>query len=423
MRKKIRQAISHPLVSGSAITFSGTMIMNLFNYLFNLGMLRLLTHSEYGTLAALISIINIFGIFPITIITVFTKFTASYIGQEREEYIRVLFRKGTVWVGIMGLLLAFIMLFSSGTIADFLKIKEVSLIHLVIIAISFGFIASVASGILQGLLKFITISIISISGAFLKITLGISLVLLGFHVFGAVVAITVSTVLGYVFTLILLQRIFSKMRVLTSEIEHLGKRILHYGAPVFLSSFGMTALLSIDIILVKHFFDDTAAGQYAAVSLIGRSINYAIGPIMFVFFPLIAQKKERKENVFGTLSFAAILISIPSLLLSAIYFMFPGFVVHVFDPGGKYGQIANYLGPFSIFIFFFSLSSLFNSFFLSINKTKISLLSIAALALEVLYIFLFHETISTIITGLIVISFLLFLSFLILYRIEMRREQ
>lgn len=53
------------------------------------------------------------------------------------------------------------------------------------------------------------------------------------------------------------------------------------------------------VFLVKHFFDPVIARQYAAISIIGRSIFYAVSPIAIVMLPLVARKKERGKSLMG----------------------------------------------------------------------------------------------------------------------------
>src|SRR3989344_7192132 len=101
MRKIIGSAIRHPLISCSTIVVVGSMMTSILNYLFNLGMGRLLTISDYGVFASLISIFNIFSVFSSTIIIVFTKFAASFVGQKKEEMIGPLLVKGNILIGTL----------------------------------------------------------------------------------------------------------------------------------------------------------------------------------------------------------------------------------------------------------------------------------------------------------------------------------
>ena len=131
MKKKLHKIIFHPLISGGAIVIIGSLVGNVFNYLFTWSMGRLLTVVEWGIVASLISLFNIFVIFSISITTIFSKFSASLVAKEKNDHIGILLRKGTVYIGIVGLAITLLIIVMSLSIANFLKIEDVLLIDLV----------------------------------------------------------------------------------------------------------------------------------------------------------------------------------------------------------------------------------------------------------------------------------------------------
>lgn len=416
MRKFIRLAIAHPLISGSTIIFVGSMVASVLNYFFNLVMGRFLTVSEYGTFAVLISVFNIFSVFDIALTMVFSKFSASLAGQKKEEKVGSLFIAGSLWVGIFSFILCLLLVFVSPRISDFLNINSTILVLIIIAALFFSFLSTVSGGILQGLLKFYSFSLIRITSSVARLVLGIVFVFLGYKVFGSIMAFFLSSLAAYVFTFYPLRKYIIRKVEDGFTLLSLHKKVYSYAIPVFLSNIGITALVSLDIILVKHYFNSTIAGQYAALSLMGRAIFYFVSPISVVLFPIIAQKKERKEKLTGTLVLSIALISFPAFFLSAFYFMFPKLVLGLFFPKPEYSTLAPLLGPFSIFIAFYTISFLLNHFYLSLNKTRVFLFTLAAAVLEAIIIIIFHNSIGQVVTGLISVSFLLLICLLLYYR-------
>jgi len=413
--KIIKKILKNPLISGSSILVAGSMLANILNYFFNLGAGRFLTPSDYGSLIALLSIFNIFSVLSLTISTVFTKFTSVFVVQKREHEIGSLFVSGSLWVGAISLLICGLIILFSNQISNFLNINFSLLIVITSVALFLSFLSYVGIGIIQGLLKFGFFVFLNIFSSLVRLILGLGLILLGFKVLGAMVAVFMSVILTYVIVLIPLSKYLKKRKVNKLSIPGFKNKLFKYAIPVLLANVGITAFTSMDIILVKHFFDGTSAGQYAALSIMGRSIFYAVAPIAFVLFPLIARKKERKEKLTGTLLLAMLIALVPSICLSVVYFAVPLFVISIFYPGNEYIVLAPYLGPFSIFILLFLLSFILNMFYLSIGKTKIYIFTIVAAISEILFINFFHQSFSQIITGLIVISFLLTISLLLYY--------
>ena len=416
MRDKIILLAKHPLIIGSTFLFAGSLAASLLNYLFNLAMGRLLSVSDYGTFASLISVFTIFSIFSATIIMVFSKFSAVLMARKKEVAIGSLLITGNMWVGAIAIVVSGVLALFSLQIANFLNISSPIYILLTVASIFVSFLTGVAGGILQGLLRFATFSIVNISSSVVKLVLGIILVYFGGKVLGAIVAFLLSILSSYIFSFLALLK-FLKIKTKNKfTLYSLHNKAYAYALPVFLSSIGITAFISLDIILVKHYFNSILAGQYAALSLMGRAIFYVVAPISSVLFPLVAQKKEKKERFTGTLFLSIFLIGFPATVLSFIYFMFPGIILKIFFPAKEYLPLIPYLGPFSIFILFYCFSFLLNSFYLSIGKIRVLFFTISAAIMESFSIYFFHENITQVINGLTIVSFLLLLSLLLYYR-------
>lgn len=416
MKKAIHIVLKHPLISGSTIILVGSMAANILSYFFNLAMGRFLLPSDYGILISLVSIFNIFSVFSITISTVFTKFSAMFVAQKKEQLIGFLFISGTKWVGIISFLIVSLIIIFSFQISGFLNINSPIFVDLIALSLFFSYLWSVGYGILQGILKFAYISYMNIFISFAKLIIGLILVVLGFKVMGAVSAILLATVISCILVLFPLYKFLRMSTNKNFPFKNLRSKLSAYAIPVFLSNIGITAFVTIDIILVKHYFDSTIAGQYAAISTIGRSIFFVIAPIGLVLFPLIAQKKEKKESLSGTVLLSLILVAIPSMLLSLIYFVFPDFVRSIFYPLNEYSVVSKYLGQFSIFILFYVFSYLLSIIYLSIGKIWACAFTIGGSILEIILISLFHKDITQVINVMIISSFLLLISLSLYYR-------
>lgn len=416
MKKHIIWLIKHPLIIGSTLLFVGSIVSSAINYLFNLGMGRLLSVGDYGVFATLVSLFNIFSVFAIALMMVFSKLAATLVAKRKDRYIGSLITIGNLWVGIISFAICGVLIIFSGQIAEFLNIKSQLLIIITVAALLFSLLTSVPQGVLQGLLKFVSFSFVNIASSLFKLLIGIALVLIGFKAEGAIIAFFISSFIGYVFSFVPLITFLKVKAKEKFTLSSLHNEIFSYSIPVFLSNVGIISLISVDIILVKHYFSSQVAGQYAALSLMGRSIFYLVQPIVSVLFPLIVQKKERNEGFIGTLILSAILIGLPSILVSSIYFLFPGFILKVFFPKAIYLSLTPYLGPFSIFILIYAFCYLLNSFYLSVGKTKVTILTIGAAILEAILIVLFHNNINQVILDITSASFLLLFSLLIYYR-------
>lgn len=417
MKKHVKKIITNPLISGSSIIFIGSFIANIFSYFFNLAMGRMLPAAEYGLLISLTSFLIMLTIFSVAFSNIFAKFSARYEVKEEYGKLRHLIITGSKYVFVISSVFFLFLVFLTGVVGDFLHIDNSAFIFAIYIAAFLSMLGSIPAGVLQGTMRFYMNSFLGIFQSIVKLLSAVLLVFLGFQVFGAVIAILISTgvavCVGYLIIIKYLRK--KKGKGKNEDILAFRKEFAHYTYTFILASLGITLLGNTDIILVRHFFQETVSGQYAALSLMGKAIFYLLMPINFVFFPLIAQKKERNEKLFSTVLLTSGIVFVSSIAISFVYFTFPGFILKVFFPAPEYQMLKPYLGLFSLYILIFSLVNIMNSFFLSIGKTKVYIFTLFAAIGQICLITLFHNSLYQIIGVLFLVNVLLFISYFIYY--------
>src|SRR3989344_3315413 len=130
MRKRINQAINHPLISGSAIVFGGTLSANLFHFIFNLFMSRTLSVSDYGTLASLVSVILLFSLIADSFIPTIVHFSSLYFAKKELGIVSSIFFEVSKLSFFIGILTIITFLIFQESISQFLRMQETSLIFL-----------------------------------------------------------------------------------------------------------------------------------------------------------------------------------------------------------------------------------------------------------------------------------------------------
>ncbi len=417
MKKHVKQLIAHPLISGSSIIFIGSFGANIFNYLFNLSMGRLLTVEEYGLLTSLSTLFVFLGILNLSLTSIFAKFSARYAVNNDTSGMRHLVTWGSKAVIFISIGLLFILFLLTQVIADFLKVENILLIFLIYLALLFSIVMSLPLGILQGTMRMKTYAVMNAMSTLLKFVTGVLLVWLGFGVLGATTSLVLSGLITAVILFIIMYRLFLK-NISDQKNEKdpdFVREFRKFTYTFFLTSIGLTLLSNTDILLVRYFFNEATSGHYAALSLMGKAIFYLIMPINFVFFPLIAQKTERKERVFETVLLTVGIVVSASVALSFVYFVFPGLILKIFFPASEYQVLKSYLGLFSLYVIVFALANILNSFFLSIGKTAIYKFTLTAGILQIILISIFHESLYQVIASLFLANFLLLVSLIVYY--------
>jgi len=410
MKEKVLALIKHPLIKGSTVILIGSFFGNVLNFLFNLFMSRNLSISEYGILASLISLISLFGFPAGAIVPTIVNFAAIYFAKGELDNVRSFYFKINKLLFAMGTITLIVFILFVNQIGDFFNIHNNFLILLAGINVFVGFITVANMPLLQAKLSFKFITILNIFGSLIKLILGVVLVFIGFAVGGAMWAYLVSTLLPYMLSFIPLRfLLFAKKK--SSKIEF--KKLFSYGFPTSLALFGLSSFITNDIILVKHFFTPINAGMYAGLSLIGRVIYFISAPIGTVMFPLVVQKHAKREKYLNLLILSLSTILLPSLIFVISYFLFPDLIIRIFFKRDEYLAIAPFIGFFGIFIAIFSLLTVTTNFYLSIKKTNVFVPIIIGAIIQVLLIFLYHNSFFQIIFVSGLTSFLL-LIFLLL---------
>lgn len=409
----IKRVIKHPLISGSSIIFLGSFAANLINYLFNLAMGRFLSVNDYGILISLTALIMLIMLIQTSLTTLFAKFAATYTARKDPYSESSLLISGTKIVLIVGVCFFAVLMLLSYPISQFLHINNFLLVSIMFFAVTLSILYSLPAGILQGNLHFIYISACNIVGALGKLFIGIFLVVMGFGLIGAAIGILFSFLISLVMSAAF---VFKKYYIPTKkEVKvHFIPEFKKISGPFLMATIAITILQGTDVIFARHFLSSSQAGQYAALSLMGKAIFYITSPLYFVFFPVIAHKKERNETTTGTLFLASGIVFLVSLFFVLIYFLFPTLVLRIFFPAPSYSVLSQFLGLYAVYIMIFSFCFLLFNYFLSTGRVGVYKINWFVAILYMGLLVFFHSTILDFIYVLI-FSSLLLLCMLIYY--------
>jgi len=411
--------LKHELIVGSIYIFLGSIVANIFNLFFSLFMGRNLTVEGFGILASAVSLMSLIAIPAGSIIPTIVNFAGSHFAKEDYGSVKVLFLKIIKPLLAVSIFMFFCFFIFAGSIGNFFKIEDHSVIVIVGIIVAFAYIGTVSSALLQAKLAFKYISLLSFIGSLSKFAIGAGLVLLGLGVKGAVWAVFIAGLIPSILGFIYLKSVFMSKIGKASKINF--KSILSYGIPSSLAMLGMTSLISTDILLVKHFFNPLQAGVYAGLSLVGKVIFFFTGFIGGVMFPLIVKKHAKNENYNNIFKMAIAMVLIPSVIISIFYFLYPNLAISFIIKNEVYQSASGLLGLFGIFITTYSLITLFVYYFLSIKKTNVYIPVLFAALSQLLLITLYHGSLFIVVVISLMVALIL-LTTLIIYYIKIYGE-
>lgn len=422
-KKEVIDAFRHPLAFNSFLVFSSTLVGNVFAYLFNILAAKMLGPADYGVLAAVIALMGITSVFSLTLSVTVTKFVSSYKGRGEEKEIKNLISNLSKLFLLVGGLILLLFIIFEAPLASFFNIPYQYSIIFVGAMIFISSLQTINLGAIGGLQNFSFLSLANFSQTFIKFALGLSLIYLGFKVNGAVLGIVLAALATYLMTFVPLRQVISFD---FSPVRLPWKKFISYSLPAIFSMWGIMALQSTDVVLVKKFFSPDFAGIYSFTALVGRVIFFASSSIAAVMFPLVSGRFAGGQRYKHLLFYGLLATLAVSTAINAFYFVFPQFTLQFFSGFGKSAYLAgsSYIGVLGFYYVIFSLCNGLTSYFLSIHKTvAASVFPTAAALLQILLLSQFHESLWQIIFSSIACVLLLLTAFLVyLFFYDRKRE-
>lgn len=368
----IKKIKSHALLKNSSIVFVGSMLANFSAYLFHLFVGRILGPVEYGVLTAIMSLFFIFNVPSIVVQTVFVRYFSILRARGAHGQVKRLFTKITrltIIASIVGIV--FVIPVLPGLRA-FLHIDSNIVFIWLYIILATQMLVIINTSLLQAYQKFF------MSMIYTNIVMGTRLILgIVFSYIGVVWTLfgnVLSNIIGY-FTYFFSIKFLGEYK--SEPLSITKKHMASYSFPALFATLGVTALYSQDVIWVKHFFSAEEAGLYSSLSVLGKIIFFASAALVFVAFPMIAERKEKKQKYTSVVLLSLGAVALISFSLTTIYFLFPNFVV-AFLYGSAYENAAGYLGIFGLFISGVSLSNMLVQILLSLGDKPVWIFSMGA---------------------------------------------
>lgn len=371
------------------LIFSG--IVAIFNYLYHLVMGRMLGLEDYGILGSLFAIIYLatFSTSPFNL--VISKEVAQHHLKDKEKikylYSTIIWRM--IQLGLVGLII-FILL--SPLIGKYMNIPDTLGIMLVGLIAYFSLISVVLTGTLNGMQKFVWQNTSGLVSTALKLSLAIILVFLGLKVNGALFAIIIGIIISIVIAYIPIRNELKKTKKKKFDLSEM----YYYAIPVFISSILFILIITLDQILVKHFFSSNDAGIYAAAGMIAKIIWFGSSFIIGPLFPKVVSLKSQRKDTSKLLVNSLIYISFLVILGCLIVFIAPTFIVSLLY-GHMYDAAIPLVGLFSISLAIFTLIQIFMTYNLAIERFKFIYIFALGILIEVIGIYLFHSTLSEVV--------------------------
>jgi O-antigen/teichoic acid export membrane protein len=369
-----------------------------FSYLYQLSMGILLTPAQYGILFSLTSLFVLFMTAYRTIQVSIAKFTSSLKLVNKWGRINYLWTLSLKQAFVIGLVTFAFLALLTPVLSGFFNIDNHLLTIVLFSSSIFTFAIPVNRGILQGLQRFLPLGLSTALLQFLRFATAITLVYLGSGIYGGLLAFPVAYTITFFVTLFFLRdlRGFSAEKFKVSGLPS-------YASLALLSFFAFAVLTNADVLLAKHYLSPEEAGNYSAISVLGRIALYAPMGVTVVMFPKTSELSELGITSRPILTKAMLLTLLLGGGVLIVYLLSPQFITN-FLFGNKYPLSAPYLFEYGLAMLLFSICFLMVNLFLSLNRTNVAYFLLGAALVQILLIRFFHADISQIVNAVLISS-------------------
>lgn len=390
IRQKIALAWNSKLLRDNLVLFVGSFVAGGLGFLYHFYMARILGPEQYGVLGTILSAFYMVNIaFTNTIQAAISRFAVSFWVKKSYSHIKALLVQSTKRMFLYSLLMYAAYFALVPFLSTFLAIDR-GILYFSGLLIFFALLVPIGRGILQGCQFFPALSFNLLVEGIVKLSSGVLFVFLGYRVFGAIGAILLA------YTLVILF-FFFPLRIFFRYPSHSfnTKEVYAYSFPVFFMLLSLTAFFSIDVVLVKHFFDPAQAGYYSALSLLGKVIFFGSVSITQVMFAKTSEFIDEKSDHWR-LFLKSLLIMLACLGVAlVVYFAFPRLLILILF-GDKFLTVVPYVGWFGLFIVVYSLVYFTSFYYAALKKRFFVFLLLLFNVLQALLLWLYHGSFTTI---------------------------
>jgi O-antigen/teichoic acid export membrane protein len=383
------------------IFFVGSVAVGVLNYLYYPIMGRMLSPAAFGEVQTLISLFLQVTIFLMVLGLVTINIVANYSSPEKRDAVVLEFEHLALFASIALLVLTVIF---QNQLKHFLQFDESWPFILLMLALVASVPFTFRGAFLRGKQKFGLASLVNVIGAASKILFSVVLVAVGAGTSGAIGGLVAAQATACAFAAGWARKhglVRPKGQTLL-RLPNIAllKPELRYGLLVLIGSLLVTLQYSIDIVVVKHYFDPHTAGLYAGMASVARIVFFLTASVALVLMPMVKIHAPARTNhalLFKSLA----LLGIAGIPVLAIFIIAPERMVTALM-GNGYASVSYLLPQLSVTIFTVSALNLIVSYYLALRRYAVAPIIIIGAVVTYALLLTRHDTLSAIVNDLLI---------------------
>lgn len=380
------------------------LIVNVGNYGLNIILGRWLGPEGFADANLLATLVMLLSFVAMGLQLVVAKYSAEFKALNDELKLNQLISTCRKAVLKWSILLSIGLLLISPLLKSFFNFYSTGPLIILMIGIPSYFILSLSRGYFQGVSQFKKLGKTYLVEMITRVVITISIIaLLGKETFSAEVV-----AFGFLVSFLVTQW-FSHIK--SKEKAMLSKKtissMIGFFAVISIYELSQILINNSDVILVKHFFNNSEAGLYASLALLGRAVFFATWIIVTMLFPKVIEKEKKGEPHEHLFWSAFSVVAILGAAIVAVCFLMDSFIISVAF-GSEYLSISHLLWMYALSTSLFACANVVVYYNMSLENYYPVWISVAAGIFQIVFISLFHDSLGMVIqVQLILMSVLL----------------
>ncbi len=390
--KKIQSILtrlfSDDLLRHAGILFSGSMVVHVCNFLFQMAVSRALPGEEYTLLMAFLAVLAIIARPLSTLTTGISHYSSLLRQDDRVGDVKRLLRKWLMLTGVPAFFLGALAVVFNESLAGFLHLERVAPVVIAGAVLPGLFWLPILGGAGLGLQFFKLGVSASIFGTLVRLGLGAGFVWFlypacGWAMLGHGLSVYAS---GGVLFLGLLWMLRGKV----ATNERLPSMRFYLVQSFFVLA-AYAVLFTADVIFVKHYLPEDL--EFAKAATLGRLVAFLPGAIVMAMFPKVASRGAGSQEQHGVFMRS---LGLTALVVAAAVmgcFLCSGLLARIlFGIADASVDLKRMIGAMSLVMGFSALLNVMVHFLLAQRRFKTTLVVVGAAILYGTGVFFFHAT-------------------------------
>ena len=293
VQKVVGRGEHHAAIRDAGMLSVVGVVVGLGNLAFNVIVARIAGTEAYGALGSLLALSTVAAFLVVGVQYAVARRVAIGVTHP-ADLLHVSMRTAARWLAIMLVLSGL-----AAPLAVYLHLGSPLPALLTVILVGVMSVGAVPMGVATGLRLFGAIAICQLASVFVRLSAGVGLAAVFDPTIAALLAtIAASLGLGGSLLLVVLRRPDTALPARVEPVAD-SQHIVVEGGLGAVASAGLWTLWSLPLLFARHGLGAAAAGNFAAVQILGSAILFVCTPMITVFHPAIARARNRRMVIVG----------------------------------------------------------------------------------------------------------------------------